>query len=137
MSDSLQPMDCSLPGSSGNPLWDFPGKNTEGDCFFRLQGIFLMQGWRPRLLHWHIDCLLLSYHIYISFRYTTWWFNICIRCEVIIIISLVNIHHHTYLKFLFLSWELLICTFLATFKCTTVLLTLITILYIISPWLIL
>ena len=32
------PMDCSLPGSSGP--WDFPGKNTGVDCHFLLQGIF-------------------------------------------------------------------------------------------------
>ena len=32
MSDSCDPMDCSLPGSSGP--WDFPGKNTEVVCYF-------------------------------------------------------------------------------------------------------
>ena len=33
-----------------NPL-NFPGKNTGVGCQFLLQGIFLTQGWSPRLLH--------------------------------------------------------------------------------------
>ena len=41
VSDSLRPMDCSLPGSPGP--WDFPGKNTGVGCHFLLQGIFPTQ----------------------------------------------------------------------------------------------
>ena len=33
------------------PLWDFPGKNTGVSCHFLLQGIFLTQGFNPRILH--------------------------------------------------------------------------------------
>ena len=39
------PMDCSSPGSSVH------GKNTGVGCHFLLQGIFLIQGLNPRLLH--------------------------------------------------------------------------------------
>ena len=38
-------MDCSLPGSSVHGI--FPGKNTEVDFHFLLQGIFLTQGFNP------------------------------------------------------------------------------------------
>ena len=31
--------------------WDFPSKNTELVCHFLLQGIFMTQGIKPRLLH--------------------------------------------------------------------------------------
>ena len=41
MSNSLQPVDCSLPGSSVHG--DSPGKNIGVDCHFLLQGIFLTQ----------------------------------------------------------------------------------------------
>ena len=47
------PMDCSPPDSSVHGI--FPGKNTEADCHFLLQGIFLSQGLNPflvHLLHW-------------------------------------------------------------------------------------
>ena len=30
--------------------WDFPGKNTAVGCHFFLQGIFLTQGWNPRIV---------------------------------------------------------------------------------------
>ena len=30
--------------------WDFPGKNTEVDCHFFLQIVFLTQGWNLHLL---------------------------------------------------------------------------------------
>ena len=30
--------------------WDFPGKNTAVGCHFLLQGIFLTQGWNPRIV---------------------------------------------------------------------------------------
>ena len=42
MSNSWDPMDCSLPGSSGP--WDFSGENTGVGCRFNLQAIFLTQG---------------------------------------------------------------------------------------------
>ena len=32
--------------------WNFSGKNTGAGCHFLLQGIFLIQGSNPRLLHW-------------------------------------------------------------------------------------
>ena len=38
--------------------WNFPGKNTQVDCQFLLQGIFLTQGLNPHLLHllhWRLD----------------------------------------------------------------------------------
>ena len=48
MSYSLQPVDCSTPGSSP---WDSPGKNTEVGCHFLLQGIFPTQGSNLNLPH--------------------------------------------------------------------------------------
>ena len=39
----------------------FPGKNTGMGCHFPLQGIFLTQGWNPRLLHWQAGSLPLSH----------------------------------------------------------------------------
>ena len=52
------PMDCSLPRFLC--LWDFPGKNTGVGCRFLLQGIFLIQGSNPRLLHWQTGSLPLA-----------------------------------------------------------------------------
>ena len=48
MSNSLDPMDCSLPGSSVHG--DSPGKNTGMGFLARLQGIFPTQGSNPGLL---------------------------------------------------------------------------------------
>ena len=45
MSDSLQPVDCSPPGSSVHG--DSPGKNTGVGCSTLLQGIFPIQGSNP------------------------------------------------------------------------------------------
>ena len=42
LSNSLQPMDCSTPGSSVHG--DSPGKNTGVGCHAFLQGIFPTQG---------------------------------------------------------------------------------------------
>ena len=45
--------------------WDFPVKNTGVGCHSLLQGIFLIQGLNPRLLHllhWQVDCLQLAPH---------------------------------------------------------------------------
>ena len=42
-------MDCSLPGSYGHA--DSPGKNTGVRCHALLQGIFLTQGSKSRLLY--------------------------------------------------------------------------------------
>ena len=39
---------------------DFPGKNTEVDCHFLLQGIFPIQVLNPSVLHWQADSLPLS-----------------------------------------------------------------------------
>ena len=50
MSDSCDPMDCSLPGSSFCP-WDSPGKYSGMDCHALLQGIFPTQGSNPGLPH--------------------------------------------------------------------------------------
>ena len=41
---------------------DFPGKNTEVDCHFLLQGIFLTQGCDLHFLRWQADYLSLSHH---------------------------------------------------------------------------
>ena len=46
------PMDCSPPGSSREILHgNFPGKNTGEGCHALLQGIFLIWGLNPGLLH--------------------------------------------------------------------------------------
>ena len=45
----------------GYSPWDFPGKNTGVGCHFFLQGIFLIQGSNPCLLHWQTDSLPLSH----------------------------------------------------------------------------
>ena len=51
------PMDCSPPGSSVHG--DFPGRITGMGCHALLQGIFLIQGSNPRLLHFlHCKCIL-------------------------------------------------------------------------------
>ena len=49
MSDSCDPMDCSLPGLLC--LWDSPGKNTGVGRHFLLQGIFPTQESNPGLQH--------------------------------------------------------------------------------------
>ena len=49
LSDSCDPMDCSLPGSSVHE--DSPGQNTGLGCHFLLQKIVLTQGSNPGLLH--------------------------------------------------------------------------------------
>ena len=41
--------------------WDSPGKDTGVGCHFLLQGIFLVQGSNPCLLHWQMDSLPLSH----------------------------------------------------------------------------
>ena len=41
--------------------WDFPDKNTGVGCHFLLQGIFLIQGLNPHLLHWQVGSLPLSH----------------------------------------------------------------------------
>ena len=51
LSNSLQPMDCGLPGSSVHGI--FLGKNNGAGCHFLLTGIFPTQGSNPCLL-----CLL-------------------------------------------------------------------------------
>ena len=37
--------------------WDSPGKNAGVGCHALFQGIFLTQGWKLYLLHWHADSL--------------------------------------------------------------------------------
>ena len=49
ISDSLRP--CGLYCARLFYPWDFPGKNTGVGCHFLLQGIFLIQGWCPHVLH--------------------------------------------------------------------------------------
>ena len=44
VSDSLDPMDCRLPGSSVHGIWDFPDMNTGVGCCALLQGIVSTQG---------------------------------------------------------------------------------------------
>ena len=48
VSNSLNPMDCSPPGSFVHGI--FSGKNTGVGCHFLLQGIFPTQGSNPYLL---------------------------------------------------------------------------------------
>ena len=57
VSDSLRPVDCSLPGSLCP--WDFPGKKTRVGCHFLLQGIFPTQG---LILHL-MNCRQILYHL--------------------------------------------------------------------------
>ena len=57
MSNSLDPMDCSLPGSSVHR--DSPGKNTRGSYHALLQGIFPTQGLNSGLPH----CRWILYHL--------------------------------------------------------------------------
>ena len=42
--------------------WNSPGKNTGVGCHYLLQGIFLMQGFSPGLLHCRQILYSLSYH---------------------------------------------------------------------------
>ena len=59
------PMDCSPPDSSVHGIFQ---ANTGVGCHFLLQGMFLTQGWKPRLLrllHWQVDCLPLS-HLFVK-----------------------------------------------------------------------
>ena len=61
MSDSCDPVDCSLPGSSVHG--DSPGKNTGVVYQALLQGIFLIQGSNVGLLyllHWQVGSLPLA-----------------------------------------------------------------------------
>ena len=57
MSDFLQPMDWSLPGSSSP--WNSPGKNTRVSSHSIFQGIFLTQGLKLGLL----NCRQILYHL--------------------------------------------------------------------------
>ena len=57
VSSSLDPMDCSLSGSSVHG--DSPGENTRMDCLSLLQGIFPTQPLNPELLH----CRQILYHL--------------------------------------------------------------------------
>ena len=57
MSDSCNPMDSSLPGSSPHSL----GKNTGVGCYFLLQRIVLTQESNPGLLHCRQILYQLSY----------------------------------------------------------------------------
>ena len=54
MSKSLQPHGPQ-PARLLSP-WDFPGNNTEVNCYFLLHRIFLTQG-STGLLHWQVDSL--------------------------------------------------------------------------------
>ena len=55
-SNSCNPMDCSLPGSSAHRE-----EYTGVGCHFLLQGIFPTQGSNSHLLHWQADSLLLCH----------------------------------------------------------------------------
>ena len=44
--------------------WDFLGKNTGVGCHFLHQGMFLIQGSNPRLLHWQAGSLPLSHQLH-------------------------------------------------------------------------
>ena len=67
VSDSLRTMDyiaCQTPLSM-----DSPGKNTGVGGQFLLQGIFLIQGLNPCLLHWQVDSLPL--HVPEVYKFTS------------------------------------------------------------------
>ena len=73
---------------------------------------------------------------WINFKYT--WFNICIYCKMVNMISLVNVHHHTcysYKIFFLVMRTFKIYYFSNLQICNTVLLTTVNMLYITSPWL--
>ena len=56
----LDPMDCSLPGSSAHVIFQ---ESTGVGCHALLQGTFLTQGWNPHLLHvlpWQASSLPLA-----------------------------------------------------------------------------
>ena len=59
VSDSCEPMDCSLPDPSAHG--DSPGMNTGMGCHAILQGIFPTQGSNPSLLHYRQSLYQLSY----------------------------------------------------------------------------
>ena len=59
MSDSCNPMDSSLPGSSVHGI--LQGKNTGVGCHFLLQGIFPTQGSNLHLLHWQVGSLSVTH----------------------------------------------------------------------------
>ena len=55
MSDSCDPMNCSLPGSSVHGI--LQAEILEWVAIFLLQGIFPTQGSNPSLLHWQVGSL--------------------------------------------------------------------------------
>ena len=59
MSNSLQPMDCSPPGSTAHG--DSPGKNIGVGGHVLLQGVFPTQGSNPDLLHFRQILYCLSH----------------------------------------------------------------------------
>ena len=59
MSSSLQPQ--GLQPTRLLCPWDFPAKNPGVGCHFLLQGVFLIQGLNPHLLHWQVDSSPLSH----------------------------------------------------------------------------
>lgn len=72
----------------------------------------------------------------ISFRCTKQWSNICIFGKINTTVDLVNICHYLSLSNFYLWWELLRFSFSNFHICSTVLLTVVNMLYIIRPWLI-
>ena len=65
------PMNCSLPGSSLQGIFQ---ANIGMDCRSLLQGIFLIQGSNPCLLHlmyWQMDSLPL-YHLVLMVNLRPW-----------------------------------------------------------------
>ena len=68
------------------------------------------------------------------FKCTTWWLNICIYCKMITL-SLVNIHHHMQLTVFFLVMRTCKIYCLSILRIyNTVLLSIVAMLYITSPW---
>ena len=55
---TLDPMDCSLPGSS---VMGLPRQEYGVGCHFLLQGIFPTQGLNLHLLHWQVYSLPLHH----------------------------------------------------------------------------
>ena len=81
------------------------GNSQSGEIFILSSILYRSVYWNELLLEFIFfsqDTVAIKPHG-ISFRCTTCWFDICVYCEMITTISLVNIHHHP-VK-IFLSWE--------------------------------
>ena len=77
VSDSLDPIDCSLPGSS-------LGKNTGVGCHSLPQGIIRTQGSNLHFLYWQVDSLPLSHQGKVKVKVTQSCPNLCNPMDCIV-----------------------------------------------------